>query len=120
MWNDLSDAVLECAVSIIVTRWQASTVVNGRKTAQPECCKIPVMAMVAPLPYKEMQRLPEGTRAKGAKLVISPEQLYTVRTSESKQADEFSYLGIDYIIHSVADWSDLGNFYSYVATRLNV
>ena len=119
MWNDLSDAVLECAVSIVVTRWEESTIMKGRKTAQPECCKIPVRAVVAPLPSKEMERLPEGTKAKGAKLLISPERLYTVRTEDGKQADEFRYEGINYVIQAVSDWHDLGNFYGYVATRLD-
>jgi hypothetical protein len=72
---------------------------------------------VTPLPSKEREALPEGIKAKGAKLVISPEQLYTVRTEDNIPADEFEYQGVTYLIHSSSDWYDLGRFYAYVAVR---
>jgi len=119
MLEDLSDAVLDCSAPIVVTRYEEPTIVNGRKTAQPECCKLSIMASVSPLPSKEMERLPEGTKAKGAKLVISPERMYTVQVDENRPADEIHYGGVDYIVHSVSEWFELGGFYAYVAARLD-
>lgn len=117
MLVDMTDVILECSVCITVTRYAAPTVVNGRVTAQTEDGQFQISASVTPLPSKERELLPEGIKAKGAKLVISPEELYTVRTEDNIPADEFDYQGVTYLIHSTSDWYDLGRFYAYVAVR---
>lgn len=117
MLVDMTDVILECSVCITVTRYSTPTVVSGRVTSQTSDGQFQISAVVAPLPSKDRELLDAGIRAKGTKLVISPEQLYTVRTEEGIPADEFEYQGVTYLIYSVSDWYDLGLFYAYVAVR---
>lgn len=119
MLNDLSDAVLSCSLPIQVTRWKSAPISKGRKQARSACHQFQVLASVQPMSQKALQRLPEGTQAEGTVIVYAKERLFTVRTSEGKQADEFCYNGVTYQIHSVEDWMDLGGYYAMVAVRLD-
>ena len=117
MLNDLSDAVLDCSVPVIVTRHRAVARDKGRKLASL-VEQFQIHASISPMTGADLQRLPEGQRAEGAVLIITPDKLHTVDTSECNVADTVNYNDIDYQISMVNDWSELGNFYEAVGTRL--
>ncbi len=115
--NDLSCAVISCAVLVTVTRHMAVARDKGRKL-DPLSEEFEILASISPMTGADLQRLPEGQRAEGTVLIITPEKLLTVDASECRIADRVNYLGIDYQVSQVNDWSDLGNFYEVIGTRL--
>lgn len=119
MLNDLSDAVLECSVPIVVTRWAPAPIVKGRKQGKPACHQFRMMASVQPMGQKELQRLPEGSKASGAVMVYAERRMLTVEQNQGGPADEFCYKGVNYQVKLVEDWFDLGGYYAIMAVRLD-
>ena len=116
--GDLGPAVLECSEPIVVTRHLPSVVVKGRVQGRPVEKTFTVDASVQPMTQKELQRLPEGQRARGAVTVFSVTELKTVETSETRIPDRFALNGVNYQILSVDDWFSTAGFFKYVATRV--
>jgi len=115
--NDLSDAVLDCAVEALVTRHVSVSMVKGRKR-DPRVEQFCVQASISPITGPDLKRLGEGQLAEGTVLIITPTELLTVLTSTCRQADVLRYRDTDYQISTVKDWFDLGGFYECVGTRL--
>jgi len=115
--GDLSGAVLDCSVEALLIRHLAVNYEKGRKQeALTEECEI--HASISPMTARDLKRFPEGQLAEGTVLIITPTELFTVRTSTCQIADVVRYKGIDYQISTVNDWFDLGGFYEAVGTRL--
>lgn len=115
---DLSNVVDLFATEITIHRYATVYLSNGRKIDTPEIITFKLDATVAPATPKQLQRLPEGTRAEATIAIYSREPLYTVRTSKAKQADQVTYKCVKYQIHEVEDWFELGNYYVALAVRL--
>lgn len=113
------DCIADAGVDIEVTRFLSSPVVKGRVVEAPLQKRFCIKASVQPLNAKELQLLPEGMRNSGAKAVYSTCELFTVQTSEFKTPDRLHYRGVEYQVHSVEDWFDLGGYYRCVAVRVD-
>lgn len=115
--NDLSDAVLDCATPHTVTRALASVRVKGR-SSEPQTTTFITDLSVQPMKQAELMRLPEGLRNRGAVKVYGVVELKTVDTSECKLPDRFEHRGLNYEINMVEDWSELGGYWKFFATRV--
>lgn len=115
--GDLSEVVLECSSPHVITRALKSSRVKGR-SEKPETTTFTADLSVQPLSQKELLRLPEGMRNRGAVKVYGVVELKTVQTSECKVPDRFEHQGINYQIDMVESWDELGGFWKFTATRV--
>lgn len=115
--DGLADAILDCAVSLDVTRFYAPEVRNGRVQSAPRESVIKIKGSIQPVKGKELQALPEGMRVQGVVKLFTQTELFTVRTSECKLPDQVLYRGVMYLVSDVEDWHDLGNFYRALLLR---
>jgi hypothetical protein len=122
MINDLSSAIMACAVTITVTRHLPSPVEYGSVSGKAPKKVFDIQASVQPLGVKEKQRelqmMPEGMRNSGLVKVFTVCELFTVKTSTCQIPDRFDYRGVTYQVQGVDDWFDLGGYYQIIATRM--
>lgn len=118
MSEDLSDAVEECSVDVLITRSLSVSVSDGRKSS-PRTEDLPWRASVTPITGQDLKRLGLGQLVSGTMLIITGKELFTAQSSPCKLADVMTYKGIRYQIGVVNDWDDLGGFYECVGTRLD-
>lgn len=115
--GDLSDAITECSVDAIVTRHVSVGLIDGRKV-DPRVERFSVKASITPITGKDIRRLGEGQISSGSKLIITPRELFTVKSSDCRIADVLEYKGVSYQISVAKDWYDLGGFYECVGTQV--
>ena len=116
----VGDAISWCnPPTVTVTRYAAPVVIAGRRQALVEDSTFPIVASIQPLSPQELQQLPEGMRTQGVKKVYTQTELFTVETAESKVADRFDYKDVTYMIKSKADWDDYGDYFKFLAVRID-
>lgn len=113
------DCIADAGVDVTVTRYEAPTVDKGRVVAPAAESTFCIRASIQPVTPKDLQLLPEGMRNLGAMAVYTTCELFTVEQVAGKIPDRLTYKGIDYQIHSVEDWYDLGGYYRCIAVRMN-
>lgn len=118
MIADLTDAIGECSVRVTVTRHLSVGFDKGRKV-DPRTKEIAASVSITPLTGNDLKRLGEGQLVSGSKLIISPVELFTAKSSVCRIADVLHYRGLDYQISVVKDWLDLGGFFECVGMRIN-
>ena len=120
MIEDLTDAITDCAVKgpVVVTRTKSVSTDHGRK-ADPVTEQFPIVAAITPLTGKDMRRLGDGFVAEGTHLILTETELLTTDSSSCRVPDVVNHKEINYQISRVLDWSEQGNYYECVGTRLN-
>ena len=113
------DCIADAGVDVEVTRFLASPVVKGRVVDAPLKKQFCIRASIQPVQAKELQLLPEGMRNAGAMAVYATCELLTVQTSACQTPDRLKYKGVEYQVHSVEDWYDLGGYYRCIAARMD-
>lgn len=116
--NDLSDAIQECSVPVEVTRHVSVAIDNGRKV-DPRTEALSIDASITPITGQDLKRLGEGQLVEGSILIITETELFTAKSSICRIADRLRWHGANYQISIVKDWSDQGNFFECVGTRLD-
>lgn len=107
----LQDAIEDCSVDLVGTRFASPTVVNGRVTAKAIESTFDFRGSIQPLSGRELKQLPEGSRDQNRKKLYTATELFTVRSSASKLPDHVTYKGETFIVDKVADWDDLGGYF---------
>lgn len=120
MSEDLADAIEDCAVKgpVIVTRTKSVSTDHGRK-GDVVTEELPIIAAITPLTGADLRRLGSGFVAEGTHLILTETELLTSDSNSCRVPDVVNHKEIDYQISGVNDWSDQGNFYECVGTRLN-
>lgn len=118
--EDLTDAIIDCAVKgpVIVTRTKSVSTDHGRK-ADSVTEEIPIVAAITPITGQDIRRLGSGFVAEGTHLILTETELFTSKSSSCQVPDVVNHKEIDYQISKVLDWSEQGNFYECVGTRIN-
>jgi hypothetical protein len=116
---DLSSTVLRLSSgSYTVSRREVGSWTDGLYSPG-DLSTLTVVASVQPLTGKQLQRLPEGLRAKELKAFITQTLLRTVSESEGTPADVVEVPGEGfYQIEKVEDWSQAG-FYSCIGSLIH-
>lgn len=116
--DDLDTAILDCAQTVEVTRFNAPEVIMGR--VQPAgSTTFKTQLSVQPMTAKEMALLPEGMRNQGRVKAYGTVELKTVDTSTCRMPDRFEHNGITYQVDRVEDWTDAGEHYRFEAVRID-
>ena len=119
MSEDLTDAIVDCKVKgpVIVTRTKSVSTDHGRK-AGAVTEQFPIVAAITPITGQDMRRLGDGFVAEGTHLILTETELLTSDSNSCRIPDVVNHKEIDYQISKVLDWSEQGNFYECVGTRL--
>lgn len=116
----VGDAINACnPVTVTATRYAVPVVTKGRRQGLVVDSTFPVVASIQPLSPQELQQLPEGMRTQGRKKVYTQTELFTAEVAQSDVADRFDYQGVTYMIESKADWEDFGDYFKFVAVRID-
>lgn len=97
-----------------VTRPGASVFTEGRLEAS-DTTTLEISACVQPAEGRDLQKLPEGERAREAKLIFT-ETALRVRGS-GHGADLVSIDGDTYEVFKAERWAELGNYYRALALK---
>ena len=115
----LADAVIDCSEEYEVTRHVSVAMEKGRK-ADPITETLIIDAAITPITGQDMKRIGEGGfKVEGSILIITPNQLFTSKSSTCRLADHVHWQGADYQVSIVKDWSIQGGFYECVGTRID-
>lgn len=119
MLRPFDDCISDAGVVVPVTRYLAPVVEHGRIVSEATDEEFEICASIQPIKPRELMLLPEGMRNEAAMVAYTTCRLYTVRTSDSKRPDRLTYRGVEYQVHSVEDWYDLGGYYKCVIVRID-
>lgn len=101
-----------------VRRGHTTLDANGFTTvAAPQ--KVKIKAVVYPATGRDVEVLPEGKRTEETIHVISTTDLRTASPGVNP-SDQIEYQGKTYEVALLKDWNANANFYSVLATRVNV
>ena len=116
--DDLSDVVDELSNgNFDVTRRGATTYVDGvRVAAAPST--ITFRGLIYPIAGRELERLPEGLQGKEVIGIITKTKL--LEASTTNEPDVVSYDDNTYQIEQGDRWKASGNFFAYVASKVNL
>jgi hypothetical protein len=98
-----------------VTRWESTTLVNGRVTGQVTTDLPPMPGMVHPTDGSEVRRLPEGLRGREVKVIFTAAALRGME--EAAVPDMISIDGFPFQVWKCERWKELGNFFRSVLVR---
>ena len=115
--DGLADAILDCAVTLQVTRFYPPEVRNGRVQSAPREKVFSIKGSMQPMKGRELQTLPEGLRTQGVAKLYTQEPLFTVRTSECDLPDHVLYRDVTYVVTEVDDWDELGGYHKVLLVR---
>lgn len=113
----LRDAIRGFSNTVEIVRFSAGGYdEHGRwKDGQSETLR--VTASVQPTKPKEKMELPENRRSSAAITLHSLEKIDTVSVGGKKQPDIVRWIGEEYEIASVEDWTEHGGFYKAIAVK---
>ena len=119
MSEDLTDAIEDCKVEgpVIVTRTTSVATDHGRKAGEVTE-QFSIVASITPITGQDMRRVGSGFVAEGTHLILTETELLTSNSSSCRIPDVVNHKEIDYQVSKVLDWSEQGNFYECVGTRL--
>jgi hypothetical protein len=109
-----ADIIADCGAKLLVTRYAAPSIVNGRKVRGAASTFSAVMS-VQPLSSKELEFVPEGLRARGVRAVFSNTKLQTL-----PDPDRFTYDGDTWEVVKEDDWIVLASYGRYTAARVTL
>ena len=120
MSSFVGDAIHGCnPVTVTVTRYLAPVVTKGRRQGLVVDTTFPMTASIQPLSMQELQRLPEGMRSQGRVKVYTQIELFTLKQPTGIPPDRFSYNGVDYLVETKDDWEDTGDYFKFIAVRVD-
>ncbi len=118
MQNDLSAIVDSFAEPVTRRRYGAPITTAGRVTyAAPTTST--VTAMVVPATGEELDRMPEGLRARCRMVAYTTADIRTVAQSTGTKPDELDVDGEIYVCEDVAGWARQGNFRVVALVRVS-
>jgi hypothetical protein len=116
----VGDAINACnPVTVTVTRYLAPVVTAGRRQDLVVDTTFSMIASIQPLTQQELQLLPEGMRTQGRVKVYTQTELFTLKQATAIPPDRFSYGGVDYLVERKDDWEDYGDYFKFIAVRVN-
>lgn len=116
--SDFSHCIEEIGQEITVVRSVPTEFDGPRATRRETETTFKIVASFQPMSQRQLDRLPEGMRNKGACEVFSPVEIHTVETSENRVPDRLIVNGISYQVDLVDDWSTIAGYWRATVTKL--
>lgn len=115
---DLSDAIaLLGSGCYVVTRKGVTSMLDGRRVAPPTTT-FTISGSVQPLTGRELQRLPEGLRARESMALFTVTELFQARPEAGQEADRLAIDGGVFEVSKAERWQALGNYFRCVVSRV--
>lgn len=115
---DLSGAVLSLSSgTYTVTRYAAASFSSTGRVSAGTSSTFSITASVQPVSGREIDRLPEGLRAREVLALYTDTALQT-RNSTAGAPDVVSIDGSAWEVQTVENWNSLGTFYKALLTRV--
>lgn len=74
---------------------------------------------IQPVTGRELDILPENDRTREVLRIFTKTQLFGLSASNGQKPDRFAYLGRNYEVHNVEDWSAVAGFYDCLAVKMD-
>jgi len=106
-------------VSAIVVRRPLSGAYDDHGRWQTrQSVDLAISASVQPATPKDLEDVDEDRRTRENIRLYTQTELLTASVSESQQPDVVVWEDVDYEVHSVTNWGEVGNYYKVLAVKV--
>jgi len=104
--------------AVVIKRPRAGTYDQHGRWQEQQKDELTVTASVQPASAKDLEDVDEGRRTKENIKVYTQTLLKTASVSDIRQPDIIEWEGIEYEVHSVTNWGEVGGYYKALASKV--